>query len=71
MAADPAVGAGRQRHRQARTAAEEDGPRDRGRSEAVADLVEGGVEEKAVVSLEREVELDREVVLEVRDGDAD
>src|SRR5919197_3446201 len=61
----------KQRHRHARTAAEEDGPRDRGPSKAAADLVEGGVEENAVVSLERKAELDREVVLEIRDGDAD
>src|SRR5919109_4021013 len=66
-----AVSVGNQRYRQARMASEEDGSRDRGRSVAAADFVEGGVEEKAVVSLEREAELDREVVFEIRDGDAD
>ena len=54
---------------EARVAAEQDGPRDGLRAEAVADLVEGGVER--VARVERERELDGARVVEVGDRDAD
>ena len=62
---------GEHRHRQARVAAEQHGPGDRGRAEPVADVVERGVEGAAASPVERQRELDGAVVVEVADRDAD
>ena len=66
-----AVVVGKQRHRQPGRPAEQHGARDRGRAEAGADLVERAVQHRAVVALERQAELAREIVVEIGDRDAD
>src|SRR6266581_9530546 len=58
-----------QRHQKPLIAAEQDGPRNCRRSEALADLVESGVEAAPALGIERQPELDGAVVLEVRDRD--
>jgi hypothetical protein len=56
---------------QARIAAEENDTRDRARSEPLANLVDRRVQHGPAAGAEREKELHRAIVLEVRDGDAD
>src|SRR4051794_2905891 len=64
----PARSVRQQRHRQPLVAAEQHRARDGARAEALAHLVERDVERAAVAAVERQGELDRAVVLEVRDG---
>ena len=59
------------RHRNALVAADEDSPREGGRPEPIAHLVDRHVQRVVVAPVEGQDELDRVVVLEVGDGDAD
>ena len=60
-----------QRHRQTRGPAKQHRTRDRSGAEATANLVQRSVQHRAVVALERQAELAREIVIEVGDRDAD
>src|SRR5918996_6294477 len=62
---------GKQRHREALVAAEQHGPDHRVGPEALADLVERGVECDAVVTVQGQDELDGAVVIEVGHRDPD
>jgi len=52
-------------------APEKDAPRDGGRSEPVTHRVERGIDRRSVPAVERQRELDRSVVVEVGEADAD
>src|SRR6266542_5153325 len=60
-----------ERHRQPRLATKQHGPRYGGAPESVAHLVECRVERMAAATIERQRELERDVVVEVADRHAD